>query len=143
MTVIVWDGKTLEADRQGSVGDTTVTRSKLHHFENGDVAASFGATDFGLMLMRWLEEGAFPEKWPAFQRTSDWTGLVLWHAGQILEFNQEPVGIPCEDPYMAWGSGAHYALGALAMGATAAQAVEAASKHCASCGRGVDTFEAP
>jgi hypothetical protein len=43
--------------------------------------------------------------------------------------------------FSAWGSGSEFAIGAMEMGATAIQAVQATSKHCVSCGFGVDFFD--
>lgn len=42
------------------------------------------------------------------------------------------------DPYVAFGSGADNAMGAMSMGASAAQAVEAAAKHDLATGGGID-----
>lgn len=142
MTVIAWDGKTLAADRQVTRGDQVGSRIKLKRLESGAIFVFAGDSDRGLVLMDWFAKGKDPANWPAFQRAeSGWVQVIIAEGGNLFEYNQEPVGIPVETPYWAWGSGASFALGALAMGATATQAVVAASKHCNTCGMGVDAFE--
>lgn len=141
MTVIAWDGKTLAADRQSTCGEIRLIKTKLRRLDNGLVAATAGDSDSGLVLLEWLENGSDPDKWPAFQNTADWVILIVWKNGKVYAYNQRCVPMLVEDPYMAWGSGSAFALGALAMGATAAQAVEAANKHCTSCGFGFDSVE--
>jgi ATP-dependent protease HslVU (ClpYQ) peptidase subunit len=46
-----------------------------------------------------------------------------------------------EDPFMAWGSGRDFALGAMAMGATAREAVAVACRFNVYCGNGIDAFD--
>ena len=142
MTIVVWDGKTIAADRQITRGDQVSSRVKLKRLDSGAVVCTCGDADRGLMLIDWYINGKDPAVWPAFQRAdTGWVILVVVECGQVYEYNQEPVAIPVEAPYDAWGSGSSFALGALAMGATASQAVEAASKHCNTCGMGVDAFD--
>lgn len=141
MTVIAWDGKTLAADRRVSYGDLVATRTKIRRLESGAVIACSGDTDKVLALEKWYEAGANPDEWPQAQRSDNWARLVVQDVdGKVYEYNQEPYAIRCEDEYFAWGSGASFALGAMAMGADAVEAVTAAIKHCSSCGGGVDSF---
>jgi hypothetical protein len=55
---------------------------------------------------------------------------VLWvdKKGLLLEIERDTILPPIEAPYHAYGSGADYALGAMAMGASAAEAVIVAAK---------------
>jgi hypothetical protein len=141
MTVIAWDGKTVASDRQGTCGDIISSRTKLSRLPSGTIVVCAGDSDRCLAVKRWYEDGAKKEEWPKAQEGNDWARMIVFEDGKVYEYNQEPFGILCEDPYMAWGSGSMFALGAMAMGANAVQAVEAASKHCATCGMGVDSFE--
>lgn len=140
MTVVAWDGKTLACDKQSTRGEKIGTRTKMSSMDNGDVVVSVGSIDRSLSMVLWYSSGAKRTDFPVFQGTDDWVNLIVLSGGKVFEYQQEPVGIPCEDPYMAWGSGADFALGAMAVGATAVEAVLAASKHSTTCGMGVDSF---
>lgn len=142
MTVIAWDGKTLAADRQGCRGQGQIFRTtKIKALPTGEVMAWTGTRDQGLMLWDWYENGAVVEDYPKFQATDDWTILIVARNGRAMEFNNQPVAMPVEEGFMAWGQGAPFALGAMAMGADACKAVEVASHLCESCGMGVDAFD--
>lgn len=141
MSVVVWDGTSLAADRQSIINDMRSTASKICRLP-GALGAWVGTHSQGLLLIDWYRDGADPAQWPAFQKDKEeWTRLIIVNnKGLVWEYECEPVKILLEDPYMAWGSGAQYAMGALAMGASAKQAVEIANRFCVTCGVGVDVM---
>jgi hypothetical protein len=137
MTVIVWDGKTLAADKRaicsfvysvtkiGRVGDCLVGVSG-----RGDKIAEF---------RRWISEGRQEAAFP--KRDSDdtfFTGLVIHRDGRIERYEGSPVPILVEDHVHAIGSGCEFARAALHLGCDAVKAVEVASLFSADCGNGVD-----
>lgn len=140
MSVIAWDGKSIATDRQMSVGDMRSQVTKLKRLTSGAIVGIAGSLDGGLTLMQWFENGAAPDKWPEFQKDKDrWALLVAVLAnGKVGFYEQEPVWIPVEDEFMAWGSGRGFAMGAMSMGATARQAVEIACRFNVHCGMGID-----
>lgn len=141
MTVIVWDGKTVAADRRGCINDAAMTMTKVWLITDGAVVATTGDAGFGMALVQWWTEGADPAKWPAFQSTDDWAKLIVFQPNYPpMCYERQPVPFPVEDQFMAWGSGREFALGALAMGATARQAVEVACRFNVYCGNVVDEF---
>lgn len=141
MSVVVWDGKTMAADKRACVGELAVQVAKAWRVRDGVVLAVTGDAGPGQMLVDWWVSGADPAKWPAVQATDNWTRLIVWEPGQRpYSYEQHPAKLHFEHPFMAWGSGRDYALGALAMGATARQAVEIASRFNIYCGNGVDEF---
>lgn len=143
MSVIAWDGKTIAADTMQVCADMRSAASKLmrvHTLAGFDVIGWCGDNEQGLLLARWYQEGADPGKWPEFQKTDSWTRLVVASRAGLSFFEKLPVAQVVRDPYMAFGSGRDYAMGAMAMGATAAQAVECAIKHCISTGGTVQSF---
>ena len=144
MSVIAWDGKTLAADRMATAGCMRKTATKIFKLESGEVLAFSGIVEQALVLMAWFKDGQDPAKWPAFQRKDgdDWTIMVVaYEVDELFTYQQEPVAQPVEDPYMAWGEGREFAMGAMAMGANARLAVEVTSRLCVSCGQGVDAFD--
>lgn len=142
MTVIAWDGKTLAADRQMTWAEMRSTVCKLRKLPNGEVLGVTGNSARAVVVLKWYEDGADPEKWPQCQTEADYARLIVARpGGKLVYFDWLPIEQIIIDPFMAFGVGRDFALGALAMGATAVQAVEAASKHCNTCGMGVDAFE--
>ena len=139
MSVIAWDGKTIAADRQMISGDKRATCCKLVRLPSGVIVGWTGTAECGLVLLDWFNG---KREWPKFQEDKErWTRLVVVDDKGVGFYEQEPVRIPVLDKFMAWGSGCDFAMGALAMGATAERAVEIANLFCTTCGMGVDVFE--
>ncbi len=143
MSTIAWDGKTLAADRQTSSNNTAFTCHKIRKLSSGEIAGFVGSYGQGLMLVQWYEAGADPATYPKFQENKDdWTILVIVKpSGQIFEYEQLPVAIPLLDRLSAWGSGGKIALGAMAAGQTATQAIQIASQFDINTGMGVDFYQ--
>lgn len=141
MSIVAWDGKTIAADRQVTLGELITRGSKIMQLSNGDVVAFTGAAAFGLAMVEWYENGADPATFPASQKTDDWSRLIVVPAkGRPFTYETLPVKISANDKFQAWGSGRDFALGAMEMGASAVQAVKVATRFCARCGMGVDSF---
>lgn len=140
MTVIAWDGKSIAADKMSARGDLISTVTKMVEGRDGYFVATCGSTIKGLILIDWFNDGAKKEDLPDFQKTDDWVWLIAAKKGELLIYCQEHKPMTIEDQFCAWGSGCEFAIGAMSAGATAYQAVEIASKHCGTCGQGVDVF---
>ena len=149
MSVIAWDGKSFAADRQGSNGELRFVAPKLTREAYGKpdreefaILGMTGNQANGLLLKRWWLDGANPNAWPASQRSEDdWSRLIVWTRSLgVATFEKEPVAMLVEDPFMAWGSGRDFAMGAMARGATAREAVEIACRFSIYCGLGIDEF---
>lgn len=140
MTVIVWDGQILAADRQITRGLTRYTGTKIWR-EGGIVLAGTGQLDRVLMLKDWYLKGAKLSEYPEFQRNPDTTAtLVVATALGAAAFEMLPV--PLEAPSLcAWGAGSEFAMGALHAGVDARRAALIASGLCEGCGGGVDAFD--
>lgn len=140
MSVVVWDGKTLAADRQASCGDLRMLTCKIRRLPSGEVVAWTGEVSTGMILADWYERGAKPEEWPKFQEGENWSRLIVASPGKLVTYEggPYPVAIPVLEKKAAFGSGRDFALGAMAWGADAEGAVTVASHFCASCGLGVD-----
>ena len=142
MTVVVWDGKIIAADKQASQGDLKSLTTKIRRSGGGDILAWTGACENGMALADWYERGADSKEWPVFQKDAEsWCRLIVASGGKVFTYEQLPVKQFVEEPFAAWGSGRDYALGALAMGANAVKAVKVASEFSTSCGLGVDSFK--
>ena len=140
MTVIAWDGFTLAADRQATVADTIYSTKKLWTYADGSAVAVTGDLSAGEYMRSWYESGSQIDQWPEIQKTEDWAILVVARPGKApVYYERHPVPITVVDQFRAWGSGREVALGAMAMGADAINAVEIASRFVIGCGRGCDS----
>ena len=142
MSVVAWDGKTIAADRQGTVAGMRHLARKICLLPVvNSVVAWTGTLDQGVALSAWFTAGADPRSWPEFQKDKeDWTRLIVATPNRIYTYERLPVLQEIEDSFFAWGSGRDFAMGALAHGADAVTAVEIASAWDAGCGLGVDAF---
>lgn len=144
MSVIVWDGKSLAADRQWTSGNLTRTTTKI--WRHGDVIMGGAGTLWHMEAMRdWVLKGLVPAKFPDLKVIDNnvphfW---VINRSGAVAKFEDSPYPLTCNDPFWAEGSGRDFAYGALAMGADARRAVEITCQYDIMCGGGVDvlTFE--
>lgn len=139
MTVIVWDGETLVADRRACKGDLrrTVTKIVAH---GDELLAACGDTALGLLLMAWYCDGAKPQEFPRLEDDDDAELVVVKADGVVWLFERKPVPIIFHDRMIAFGAGAKYALGAMEMGADSIQAALVACKLSVSCGDGIDAY---
>lgn len=143
MSVVAWDGKVIAADRQGTIAEMRVVSSKMRRTAEA-VLAWTGNQECGLALADWYERGASKDAWPKFQDDMDrWTRLIVADMHGIRYYEQEPVPQYVQQPFIAFGSGRDFAMGAMAMGASAERAVQVASEFCVSCGMGVEVMEVP
>lgn len=146
MTVIAWDGKTLAADKQATEGGIRQVTTKIKLITKGrfkaHMIAGAGLTSQANMLMAWFEAGAEPSTFPKYQEVDDLSAalLVITPDKEILRFDVNPIPTVFYDKTYALGSGREVAIGAMAMGANAVQAVEVASHFCSGCGMGVDSI---
>lgn len=143
MTVVAWDGKTLAVDRLGDASGQRVEIVKGRiSADNRYVLAWTGGIGEGLALAQWYDDGGFQHSpYPEFQNNNDrWCRLIVADGSGVVYFEQAPIEIPVLEEFAAWGSGRDYALGAMAMGATAKEAVEVTNRLAIHCGIGVDVF---
>lgn len=140
MSVIAFDGRYLAADSQGTCAGARLVATKLFRLGNGDILGFTGDRELGLRLKDLWWEGRMLSDWPDFQKGDDWCRLVIATKGKVFTTEKQPVLMPLESPYYAWGSGRDFALGAMAAGADAVRAVEAACTHSIECGGAVVSF---
>ena len=141
MTVIAWDGKSIAADRRAERGRVIEEHDKLFPGPNGSTISFAGEAAKGLLLVEWYCKGRKLKDWPKFQSTEDFiTMIVAGKDGKVDVYYDEPIPVPFSNNFNAWGSGAPFAIGAMAAGATPLEACKIAGKHCVSCGNGYDVI---
>lgn len=140
MTIVAWDGKIIASDKLCSTIDLNRTVTKIWKITDDLIISITGSLGQGLILRDWYVGGAIPEKWPKFQETDDWTRLIVVDHGNVGIYEQYPEKLINEDPFDAWGSGRDYAIGAMAAGCNAIEAVKIANQFNIYCGNGIDWF---
>jgi 20S proteasome alpha/beta subunit len=142
MSIVAWDGKTVAADKRACIADAAMTTTKIWKMDDGLIVATTGDLSFGIAMLQWFNNGEEEKDWPPFQSTDDWARLIIFDPlTRPYCYERQPVRQVVEDPFMAWGCGREFALGAMAMGATAREAVEVACRFNVYCGNGIDAFD--
>lgn len=141
MSVVVWDGKTLAADKQATVG--TLIRRVTKIARAGECLVGFSG-DFQWFgsLVEWVAKGRVPADFPASQSSKDDVQplLVIEPSGQILIYERSHHPVKIEGTQIAIGCGRDFAYGALHLGHDAMTAVSVAIACDAFCGQGIDTL---
>ena len=106
MTIVVWDGSVLAADKQATTNDLVRKVTKIRRI-HGNLVAVSGDWDRGQEVFDWYEKGAEPEKMPAFRKTDDFVGmLVITPDKRILKYERSHVPMDfSEEDWFCMGSG--------------------------------------
>jgi ATP-dependent protease HslVU (ClpYQ) peptidase subunit len=135
MTTIVANRTSMAADKR--VSGVPVFRTSKIFRVRGSLIGFAGNTEQALRFIEWRRT---PEAKPTFVETADFMALELSADGRLTYWGAEMVGIPIEDDFYAIGSGASYALGAMAMRASPKHAIEVAARFDCSTGSDVQTL---
>lgn len=140
MTTIAWDGVTLASDRKATMGGTPVPFRKIWRIE-GERTLLCGASGDAYLATawrRWMERQGEPPPIPT--DPGDMYVMVIDEHRRIWTADLRRIYTRVRYPYWAIGSGADYALGAMAAGETAAKALRIASRLDTGTGLGVETL---
>lgn len=143
MTVIVWDGKTLAADKRACYDGMINTVTKIHRITGrGVLVGGSGDAAFVNAMIAWVRNGRVLDQFPAEQKSKDdWCSfLVIEQDGTISLYERSPYPVLYEQTLFAIGSGREYARAALHLGCTSAEAVGVACCLDSGCGNGIDTL---
>lgn len=141
MTVIVWDGKSLAADRRAEAGGVISTITKIRRID-GLLVGVAGNLCAGLLMFDWIAKGRKPEDYPEVQKKYDdgSCGCLVIEGGRVFKYESGPIPLEFEQSFFAIGSGREFAIAAIHCGKTAREAVEIASLFDTGCGNGVDVL---
>ena len=141
MSVIAWDGRIIAADMISLSGGKIGRATKLDQFDS-EVIGWVGELAVGLMLRDWYLSGAEKADFPEAQKDKDRRStLIVADINGCNIYDSEPVAIPVEDKFCAWGCGEDFATGAMAAGRSAVESIEIAIKYCNGCGVGITAFD--
>lgn len=136
MTVLAWDGKTLAADRQLTLGGTPIPSTKIHR-EDDHLVGLLGEVQEGLAFLEWYRGGCDPKEKPTMKQ-----GFAAYVVigKQLWKYESMLIPYLIDMPFWGAGSGGEFAIGAMAAGKTATEAVEIACQFDNCCGLGIDTL---
>lgn len=137
MTVIVWDGITLAADRRVTFGTSISTTTKIHKISNMLVGGA-GKSSEVQACVQWVRDGMDRSQYPSIQKEDPCSFLVIHADGAIHYYGKTPDPLIIEDTRFTIGSGSEYADAAMYLGKTAYEAVEVAIALDSGCGNGID-----
>ncbi|QYW02026.1 peptidase HslV family [Stenotrophomonas phage Siara] len=160
MSVIVYDGHMLAADMRATSSIGTIVKeskiTKLTVDEKDYFVATTGSTRFTGVVMQWLKDNLgldphlraeYPIGINEISQGYDMTAVVMFadergmHHMHCYESSKFPDIYQLDQQNKhAFGSGAAYALGAMAMKANAVTAVKVASMLNAKCGDGYEAY---
>lgn len=140
MTVIAYRDGLLAADTLMATNDRKGYTQKLfrHNWESIAVCGDFARA---LEMLEWYKAGADLEKFPAKRDDQDFARLIVVCTKGLRVYENGPCAMWHSESFIAYGSGADFAMGAMYMGATAVEACEAAIKWCTSCGGEIQTLK--
>ena len=142
MTVIAWDGKTLCTDQQANDGSMKWEAEKAWYITNkatGKICIVTGVGTLGyiIQLRDWFASGMET----ALDITPNMAELIVVDDEGLCVFSGEKTYSPVRlKAPMAFGHGREYAMGAMAMGANASEAVTIANEYSLHCGKGVACY---
>lgn len=141
MTTVAWDGRTLAADRRVTGGSAIAAVTKLRAYPDGRVAGVAGCIVRGRLFLDWLGD-------PQRAEAPDWQDHVDEHVIALEIFPNGAIRRhgrhgwhPIAGRLAAIGSGAGFALGAMAAGKSAAGAIRIAGRFDEFTGNGVTCLQ--
>lgn len=143
MTIVVWANDVLATDMQASDGDAKWQSEKAWYSGIGYdriILSGTGPLKTILAMREWYKNGADPNLFPKEQLASPCHFLVVEPVTGLKRFETTPTPIEVGQQPCAFGEGRDIAHGALHMGASAKQAVEAANAFSVHCGLGVKEY---
>lgn len=138
MTTIAYDGKVMAADRLHVSGYTKSYARKIWCLRPGVIVGAAGPAATAAEVIDWLDRGGHPADFPKAQREDGWSLVLVVAHGRIMRIEQGPIPIMIDGPYAAAGSGAEFALAAMASGKSAAEAILVAADMDTGTGGGID-----
>jgi hypothetical protein len=142
VTTVAFDGRTLAADRRMTGACGIETAGKIFRLKDGRLLAGAGTYDDIVEIVNWLDNGGNRKTRPTLSQGDEASDVLLIDAGTAYWLtwpHLRPVKVNA--PFIAIGSGGPYALGAMAAGRTAAEAVAIAARFDNQTGNGIDAVE--
>lgn len=128
----------MASDKRANLSGVRMTVTKIRRGEAGNLVGVAGTAALTEDIFHWLCEGG--ERPEGQGEKSDWCAILEITPEGVIYRHERLGRIRVEDAQYAVGSGADFARAAMAMGATAAEAIKLASKFDTATGDGVDVL---
>ena len=132
MTTITYRDKVMASDSRAYTGGSTPIgwKQKIHRTKDGGLlGVSTTIPGLSEAFVAWAQKNFDPEFEPNVPDHPTLSALYVDPNGQVFYWGDSMLKVgPIEAEYFAIGSGEHYALGAMAMGAPAMIAVQVAKQ---------------
>ncbi len=134
MTIIAYRDGVMAADSQVS-GDYAIrgSKKKIYRTNRGDIVAASGGCGGIAKFIEWLQ-GDRAERFDPKPFTDSFGAILVTAEGQVVCYDDFGLPVDVIADYHADGAGRDFALGAMAVGASAEEAVRVAIKHSPHCG---------
>ena len=140
MTVVVWDGSTLATDCAATDGRVKWQSTKAWRFED-KILSGVGPLQSILAMRDWYMDGADPGRFPVIQTSFPCHFIVISRGQGLSRYESGPIPIIHGRNQCAFGEGRDFAYGAMAMGASAGEAVDIANQFSVHCGHGKQVYD--
>jgi len=140
MTVLAWDGKSLAADKQMTMGGTPVPVTKIFRLNTPigpEIVGFCGEAQEALTFLEWYKSDCSTPK-PVMEKGF---AAYIVRGKELWKYESMLIPMRIDMPFWAAGAGADYAIGAMAAGKSAREAVEIACLFDVNCGLGVDVLD--
>jgi ATP-dependent protease HslVU (ClpYQ) peptidase subunit len=150
VSVVAYKDGVIAADRRGTMGNTVIQSTKVGRLRDGKAAAWAGELGVAKRMLAVIEGGKVGDTFEPVPSTDKDAGtsfvLIAYrescHVKVGFYENATMVWHPVEQPFFALGCGRDFALGYMAAGGSARDAVLAIASFDCYCGDGVDVLEA-
>lgn len=139
-TITVRDG--VMASDSRADGEYIMTVEKIHRLPDGGVIGGSGTASILAAVIHWIANGATGEP-PSKQDDDCYFLLLLKPDGTIWRAENNTTFFRILDPFAATGSGSNFAMAAMELGASAAEAVRVAARYDSGTGGKVRTLAVP
>jgi hypothetical protein len=146
MTIVAYREGVLATDSQATNHDGLISGSvrKIWVRMDGALCSAAGGTgDMGSFAAWFLADSKEQGRWRGRSKEHGFSGIIVEPDGQVTLYDIDGQPYRMDAPFYARGVGSELAIGAMAMGATAEQAVEIACRYSTYCGGPVQVERLP
>jgi len=124
----------------GAASETTVFRVRKFWTRSDQLITGAGDTAHVVAMAEWYLAGAKVEDFPPMVRAMRDAELIVIDSQGVRRYEAAPYAVDHGNTKCAFGGGRDFAYGALAMGATAAEAARIACEFSPVCAEPIHTF---
>lgn len=139
MTTIVYRDGVMAGDSQVTAYHTITGHQRKIHRVKGHLIGCCGRASEVKAFLDWFEKGWRKEDKP--KNIDDFSAITVNENGDVHRWDENLIPYSKNEAYVVIGAGSDIAIGALAQGATAGEAVQAAIEHDVFTGGEVHTLK--